>query len=80
MSSDKGRWAERRAHLMDALRRLGQGERDRPSESGRAYSAADHDVGHADDPPVTSERPFKLRFEDGSERDVPSDGRTFGPN
>jgi hypothetical protein len=60
-------------------------EQERPSApadaGGVAANAAHRSLdGSTDYPPVMSERPYKLTFEDGSERDVPSDGRTFGPN
>jgi hypothetical protein len=51
------------------------------AESVGAVSAAGRSLDPADDyPPVTSERPYRLTFSDGSERDVPNDGRVFGPN
>jgi hypothetical protein len=50
-------------------------------ESAGAVNAARRSLDPADDyPPVMSERPYKLTFEDGSERDVPNDGRVIGPN
>jgi hypothetical protein len=89
VSTDKGRWAERRAQLMDALRRLGQG-RDRPSGSGRAYTAADHDIGDTDpeappehvpgigDLPRYGPGSRTLRRSDGSE--YTTDDPNVGPN
>jgi hypothetical protein len=51
------------------------------SPANGAVSVSQRSLDPADDyPPVMSERPYRLTFEDGSECDVPSDGRVIGPN